>query len=237
MKPEKPNKPRSAPGMNEAAKRGAANTFRHIPNQSQKGKTGGKGGCLRCGDPSHHWKECPRPFRGKLDPRIVAKAGYGAKGESKGKPIYVDRDEKVNQVPEQQSPPEAEVPAHGQINPEGLPTADSPEGMTHIPSINDVWAQYYAQFHEIPTTVAVCSTNESTHGTKQPSPIAAMMAKTSHKADDLPPILIDSGASSSVAGTKWPQSWKGFSIPHSPKATRNSTLAMAQPTPASGPVN
>ena len=69
MKPKKPNKPRNTPGSNESERRGAVKTFSHIPNRKGKGKSV----CLRCGDPSHHWRDCPHPFRGKLDPRFSSK--------------------------------------------------------------------------------------------------------------------------------------------------------------------
>ena len=68
-KPKKPLKPRNTPGIHEASRRGAVKTFSYIPNRKGKGKTV----CLRCGDPSHHWKDCPHPFREKLDPRFHPK--------------------------------------------------------------------------------------------------------------------------------------------------------------------
>ena len=61
MKPKKPYKPRNTPGIHEASRRGAVKTFSYIPNR--KGEGAGKSVCLRCGDPSHHWKDCPHPFR------------------------------------------------------------------------------------------------------------------------------------------------------------------------------
>ena len=51
MRPKKPAKPRNAPGIHEAPRRGAVKTFSYIPNRKGKGKSV----CLRCGDPSHHW--------------------------------------------------------------------------------------------------------------------------------------------------------------------------------------
>ena len=216
MMPKKPNKPRNAPGMNEASRRGAVGTFRHIPNQNQNGHVKGKGGCLRCGDPAHHWKECPHPFREKLDPRITAKVGYGQKGKAKGKSTYVVGTPEMSHAPHETGHPEEVIlpitPCPSSA-PENVPIDNGPEQTTRSPSINDVWAQYYAQFHEAPSMTAVCSTIESVPGEIQLSPIAIMMAKTNRQDDDLPPILIDSGASSSVAGMKWFQSWKGFALP------------------------
>ena len=225
MKPKKPLKPRNAPGMNEAARRGAVNAFRDIPNQRIQTK-GGKGGCLRCGDPSHHWKQCPHPFREKLDPRITAQVGYGAKGKQKGKGTYVARELNPNSdsltANESTSPCcDGLVPANG-ADPteiESIEPSASPSS-SPTPSINDVWAQYYAQYHESPlNTVAVCSTKEHM-GQTSSNPFAIMMAETSRKPGELPPILIDSGASSTVVGEKWFASWKGFKIPNLTKSRK-----------------
>ena len=216
MKPKKPQKPRNAPGMNEAARRGAVSTFRNVPNQRAKG---GTGGCLRCGDPSHHWKECPHPFRERLDPRITAKVGYKGKGKPKGKATYMACEPESCESVGQPTSLDERVPINEPIVPdvESSETPINPAGRS--PSINDVWAQYYAQFHESsPNVVAVCSTRESFDDMQPLSPIAVMMAKTNQKPDELPPILIDSGASSTVVGKKWFQSWKGFNMPELTKS-------------------
>ena len=210
-KPKKPSKPRNAPGMNEAARRGAVNAFREVPNQRT---SYGKGGCLRCGDPSHHWKECPHPFRERLGPRITAKVGYGGKGKPKGKSTYVvcepepTEDNPATAIGERDPPITEQTPPVSDTVPNTEPTP------SQHPSINDVWAQYYSQFHEPATNViAVRSTRESCDSTSTLSPITILMAQTNRKPDDLPPILIDSGASSTVVGKRWFQSWKGFAMP------------------------
>ena len=58
MKPKKPTEPRNTPGIHEASRRGAVKNFSNIPNRKGKGK--GKMVCLRCGDPSHTWRENAR---------------------------------------------------------------------------------------------------------------------------------------------------------------------------------
>ena len=80
MKPKKHNKPRNTPGSNEAARRGDVGTFSHMPNR--KGKGNDKSACLRCGDPSRHWRDCPHPFRERLESRISS--------EGKGKTFTVE---------------------------------------------------------------------------------------------------------------------------------------------------
>ena len=54
--------------------------FSHIPNR--KGKGAWESACLRFGDPSHRWRDRPRAYRGKLDPRFT--------GTGKGKTFTVE---------------------------------------------------------------------------------------------------------------------------------------------------
>ena len=94
MKPKKKSKGKNAPGAAEAARRGAVANFRGLPNRSvhyNKGENQGKGKttqpnqgpCLRCGDPNHHYRDCPHPWREVLD--------FPQKGKGKST-------EKVNQI-------------------------------------------------------------------------------------------------------------------------------------------
>ena len=79
-------------------------------------------------------------------------------------------------------------------------------------SINDVWAQYYTRYHDSPNVIGVCKVMTPTARTSE-SPISSVMHATQTRVAHQPPILIDSGASSSVVGMKWLQSWNHFVIP------------------------
>ena len=206
MKPKKPSKPRNAPGMHESAKRGAIQTFRNIPNQKGKGNSAGKGVCIRCGDPSHHWKECPHPFREKLDERF---AGRGGKGKGKGTYWIANENAPAGNTDESLTPqPDASDPG-----PLATPNDSNDEAIQprSSPSINDVWAQYYSQFHDSTEMIGMCT--EANDLLKCESTVEIWHTNVGPPFPDLPPILIDSGASSSVVGMKWIQSWRGFKTP------------------------
>ena len=209
MKPKKPTKPRNAPGMHEAAKRGAVNAFRHIPNHK------GQGPRIRCGDPSHHWKECPHPFRGKLDSRFSTKGKGKGKGKPKGKGTYVASESLDESVPEYQET-DCQVEASAATCVDSSGGCDSSPCIDNAPpaaqaSINDVWAQYYTRYHDSPKMIGVCNVTTPTVKVIESQSSTVMHATQTHTHQ--PPILIDSGASSSVVGMKWLQSWNQFVIP------------------------
>ena len=191
MKPKKLSKPRNSPGSHESSRRGAVKTFSHIPNR--KGKGGGKSVCLRCGDPSHHWKDCPHPFREKLDPRFSSK-GKGKTFTVEESPTPITQPEGETHITIPQPEPvvtESACPSGSNETPERVPQ----------PSMNDIWAQYYAHGEGSTTNlVNVCHTihlnlpESHTPGKRESRNLP-------------PPILIDSGASCSVVGQKWIDSW------------------------------
>ena len=206
MKPKKPPKPRNAPGMQESAKRGAIQTFRNIPNQKGKGDRAGKGVCVSCGDPSHHWKERPHPFREKLDERF---AGRGGKGKGKGT-YWIESDPIPTSVAEESPLPSPDTfePGTATTNNDSIEGAKQPRSS---PSVNDVWSQYYSQFHDSTEMIGMCT--ETSCPMQSEPPVEIWHTNVGPPFPDLPPILIDSGASSSVVGIKWIQSWRGFTIP------------------------
>ena len=200
MKPKKPNKPRNTPGSNESARRGAVKTFSHIPNR--KGKGNAKSVCLRCGDPSHHWKDCPHPIREKLDPRFPTKG--------KGKTFTVEDiagPASGITCPSQtrDAPPPAGESESNDANPSNPGGEVTPDRAPQA-SLNDVWAQYYAQNDPTsPIGINVCETihiNVPIQGIRKGGKVSA----TNHTPAP-PPILIDSGASCSVVGEAWLCSW------------------------------
>ena len=74
------------------------------------------------------------------------------------------------------------------------------------PSINDVWAQYYAQDGPtVPASIHVCETIHCSNPWPLKDP--AVFTARHQQVPAPPPILIDSGASCSAVGEKWLQSW------------------------------
>ena len=216
MKPKKPTKARNAPGIHESARRGAVNTFRSIPNQK------GKGVCIRCGDPSHHWRECPHPFRERLDSRFSIK-GTG-KGKGKGKGTFLAEAVEPGSGEDNTTENQGEATVHPAPEPTtsgtGLNGEEPAEPVTQA-SINDVWAQYYTRYHDSPNMIGVCNTYTSAASLEvlqrqrpeSRNTVTVMHAQGRDSSTHRPPILIDSGASSSVVGKKWLESWGNYTIP------------------------
>ena len=107
MRPKKKTKGKNAPGAAETARRGALANFRNYPNKhvSMKGKSKGKGPCLRCGDPNHWHRDCPLHWKESLDPRHTQKGR--SKGKGKAQPILLA--ENIPTIPEE-NPIEVEGP-------------------------------------------------------------------------------------------------------------------------------
>ena len=202
MKPKKQTNPRNTPGIHESSRQCAVRNFSFIPNR--KGKGGGKSVCLRCGDPSHHWEDCPHPFREKLDPRFSSRP----KGKGKGKSTYTLAE----------SPPEINPNERADTPNDSNPAEDSPAVVTEPatvapslvsapqPSINDIWAQYYSQNDpSLPALINVCHTIHLHHNWSADTYPASINNRCNVSAP--PPILIDSGASCSAVGEKWIESW------------------------------
>ena len=231
MKPKKPTKPRNTPGIHEASRRGAVRNFSNIPNRKGKGKA--KSVRLRCGDPSHHWRDCPHPFREKLDPRF----------STKGKGKTFNLNDVIRESPAGVTPPGAPEVATPRNDP---PSAETPalqsDGQTagessQQASINDVWAQYYSQ--NDPTAPALINVCHTIHF-QQPEIVDHSRVKTRErqKSTAPPPILIDSGASCSVVGEKWLTSWgKTLSFPSRIHSDREFRFGDGPPFPSRGEMN
>ena len=207
MNPKKPSKPRSANGIHEESRRGAVKNSIHIPNR--KGNGAGKSACLRCGDPSHHWRDCPHPYREKLGPRFSSKG--------KGKTFALEQ-----VIPEPTVGFTGAIPPNQKNAAGGQGPNDTPAPPTQVdagvapaqhPSMSDIWAQYYAQNDPTaPTLINVCqasrlnspdiATEMVTYGAWQSTPPVP------------PPILIDSGESCSAVGGEWRGS-RGKQMPFS----------------------
>ena len=218
MKPKKATKSRNAPGIHEAAKRGAVNTFRNVPNQK------GKGVCIRCGDPSHHWRECPHPFRERLDSRFSIKGTGKGKGKGKGKGTFFA--DSTEALPNDDHPTEIQGEPITNPAPESSETGtgqgvENPVEPIPQASINDVWAQYYTRYHDSPNFIGVCNVlmpaaileAHRERELESNNTAIIMHARGVEPTTHRPPILIDSGASSSVVGKKWLESWGRFIHP------------------------
>ena len=66
LRPKKAAKSRNKPGNAETSKQGSATNFQGTPNGQRPALV-----CIRCCDPGHFVKDCPRPYRPVLDPRFA----------------------------------------------------------------------------------------------------------------------------------------------------------------------
>ena len=202
VKPKKARNPRNTPGAHEASRRGAVKNFSNIPNRKGKGR--GQMLCLRCGDPSRTWKDCPNPYRKELDPR------FGGKGKGEGETFHLDDlipESPANAACASGTTPSSTTPA--EVVPIPAPAPQSTDSSTqpgHQASINDVWAQYYAQDDSpAPALINVChEIHFNIPIDVKKNPPEQHGQKTTRVP---PPILIDGGASCSVVGEQWLLSW------------------------------
>ena len=65
LRPKKATKSRNKPGNAETSKQGSVTNSQGTPNGSRPPLV-----CIRCGDPGHFVKDCPRPYRPVLGPRF-----------------------------------------------------------------------------------------------------------------------------------------------------------------------
>ena len=199
MRPKKKIKSRNAPGAAEAARRGAMANFKGTPNYKSKGK--GKsplaGPCLRCGDPNHHYRDCPLPWKEVLDTPATKQWRPVSKGKGKGKGkniLYAEQEESCTQgCPGLEH---TETPTEGTTIPTDAvePCNESPESYDDV----DGWWEQYYTVGDAPTMVCTTISTYKTENHKL----------NGHDLNDKSPLmLLDSGAALTVTGEKWLQWW------------------------------
>ena len=208
MKPKRKGKPKNAPGNHETAKRGAIDAFRSKPN-SKGAPSLTTGGCIRCGDPNHHWKDCPHPFVAKLNPQFQPKGKGrtfinqlgGSEEEGKGG----DKDMGLTASCISVAPADSDA-CSGNIKPDSRMThlSDSiPEPI--VGKNNDaMWAEFYGGAEVMPTTQTIFTVCDGVWHAGSSVFECAKAAKWFEKNTRRDPlIIIDSGASQSVVGKAW----------------------------------
>ena len=151
-----------------------------------KGKKGGKwaspvtgesGGCMRCGGPSHRWRQCPFPFR-KDSPFPNMRPAKPPKGAKKkgGYGTFLQE----------------ESPAEGQVEPSTPPEVDdTPLVGNPILAVDDNMSYQYYDYNSY-----VGSWSNEYLWTRS-------LATCFTVFDSIAGIIIDSGSTSSVCGLPW----------------------------------
>ena len=201
MKPKKKSKGKNAPGAAESARRGAVANFRQYPNAKGKGKSKGKGKgpCLRCGDPNHWHRDCPLPWREVLYAPTPRKGKSKGKGSEKGILLTGETPPAEETNPDNQ-PNTEETP----LRAESSDVVEEPEGdyydqfpMDESLDAEAWWSQWYSDY-DYPTYVCTTMTTYKTSSQRLNGHLLS---------DESPLMLLDSGASLSVAGQPWLDWW------------------------------
>ena len=177
-----------------------------MPNGRTKGAGEKCTACLRCGKPGHFARHRPEPFRQNLamENGVIRRKGKWGGGKDKGKSAYFTESE--SPTPDNG---DLDFPIGGGI---GLPDLVPSEGEGN-PSNVDHWRAYYFQY--VPTEARLPFYARQAD-TDTISPRHDQLGKIWRAKTPLPaprPILIDSGESGPVVGTRRLHRWIGHQSP------------------------
>ena len=205
MKPKEKSKPKNSPGAAESARHGAIRTFQGAPAYKGIGKGAGKsfsktGPCLRRDGPNRWHRDCPLPFKEVLDSQTARTWKGKGKGKSSARTMLVADGEENPQDAVEECAVTSDECTGGESGDRVDPPAEGSDGTTIAPGAgaDEWWSEY---FQNCPTyVIQVC----------QPVTVYknSQLGINGHSLSEKSPlILIDSGASLSVAGKRWLQ-WR-----------------------------
>ena len=187
MRPKKNSKPKNSPGTAESARRGSIQNFAGMPNVRKTPLM-----CIRCGSRDHFVKDCPHPWVSELNPKFAsnsAKRVQFVNNVDEPTTSEIVPDSTMNQQPG--SNPMNTVCTENVDS--DLNKAQSNLETDSQEALYKMWENYYAKTGVEMTQVCSVFLNQN-------APSEVVQGHEIMRS--FPLILLDSGASRSVAGKK-----------------------------------